>query len=94
MVAATSRAIEATAADQKAAIDISASQIPGWTESARPNAEAVLAATIDLMELTGGRFQPALDATQWQAMASFLAKTKLVSKPVTAQDAFSNDYAG
>ncbi len=94
VVAATSRAIEATAADQKAAIDIAASQIPGWTESARPNAEAVLAATIDLMKLTDGRFQPALDAAQWQAMASFLAKTKLVAKPVTAQDAFSNDYAG
>ncbi len=94
VVAATSRAIEATAADQKAAIDIAAKQIPGWTASARPNAEAVLAATVELMQLTDGRFQPQLDAAQWQAMAAFLAKKKLVSKPVAAEDAFTNEYAG
>ena len=34
--------IEATAADQPKAIDIAATQIPGWTAAARPSAEAVL----------------------------------------------------
>ena len=94
VVAATTKAIEATAADQKGAIDISATQIPGWTDAARPNAEAVLAATVDLMALRGGTFAPALDAAQWTAMASFLADSKLIGKPVAASDAFSNAYAG
>jgi putative riboflavin transport system substrate-binding protein len=93
VVAATTKAVEATAADQKAAIDIAATQIPGWTASARPNAEAVLAATVELMALTGGRFQPSLDAGQWQAMATFLEGSKLIAKPVAASDAFSNAYA-
>ena len=93
VVAATAKAIEATASDQSAAVDISAKQIPGWTASARPNAEAVLAATVELMALTGGRFQPALDADQWQAMATFLERQKLIGKPVAAADAFSNAYA-
>ena len=92
VVAATAKAIEATAADQKAAVDVSATQIPGWTASARPNAEAVLAATVELMDLADGRFQPALDADQWQAMASFLERSKLIGKPVAASDAFSNAY--
>ncbi|MFT4216347.1 MAG: ABC transporter substrate-binding protein [Micropruina sp.] len=94
VVAATAKAIEATAADQQAAIDVSATQIPGWTASARPNAEAVLAATVDLMALSDGRFQPALDAAQWDAMAAFLDRSKLISHPVAASDAFSNAYAG
>lgn len=46
------------------------------------------------MALQGGRFAPALDAAQWQAMASFLADSKLIGKPVAASDAFSNAYAG
>ncbi|MFT4295667.1 MAG: ABC transporter substrate-binding protein [Micropruina sp.] len=94
VVAATGKAIEATTADRSGAIDLAAKQIPGWTASARPNAEAVLDATIDLMGLTDGRFAPALDAAQWQAMAEFLTTSKLIAKPVAAADAFSNAYAG
>ena len=94
VVAGTTKAIEATASDQKAAIDISATQIPGWTASARSQNEAVLAATVELMALTDGRFQPALDAGQWQAMADFLDRSKLIAKPVPAADAFTNAYGG
>lgn len=94
VVAATAKAIEATAADQPAAIDISAKQIPGWSDAARPNAEAVLAATVEVMALQGGTFLPALDPAQWEAMSSFLEKSKLIEKPVPAAEAFTNDYAG
>ena len=94
VIAAVTKAIEATAADQKAAIDISAKQIPGWTEAARPNAEAVLAATVDVMALQDGKFLPALDPAQWDAMSAFLEKSKLIEKPVAAADAFTNEYSG
>ena len=93
VVAATARAIEATAADPEAAVDTAATQIPGWTEASRANATAVLAATLEVMGLFEGGFDPALDADQWAAMASFLEQHKLITKPVTAADAFSNDYA-
>lgn len=92
VVAATARAIEATAADPDTAVDAAASRIPGWTEESRPNATAVLAATLQVMALDGGRFAPALDPAQWQAMASFLEEHDLIAAPVTATDAFSNDY--
>lgn len=92
VVAATARAIEATAADPDAAVDAAASRIPGWTEESRPNATAVLAATLQVMALDGGRFAPALDPAQWRAMASFLEEHDLIAAPVTATDAFSNDY--
>ena len=86
-------AIEATAADQPKAIDIAATQIPGWTAAARPNAEAVLQASIDLMDVHDGTFGPALDATQWAQMAEFLQSGKLIKTPVTATDAFTNTFA-
>ena len=92
MVAAVAKAIEATAADQPAAIDISAKQIPGWTDAARPNAEAVLAATVEVMALQDGKFLPALDQAQWEAMSAFLEKSQLIEKPVAAADAFTNEY--
>lgn len=94
VIAATTKAIEATAADQPAAIDISAKQIPGWTEAARSNAEAVLAATVEVMALQGGKFLPALDQAQWEAMSKFLETSKLIAEPVAAADAFTNEYAG
>ena len=92
VIAAVTKAIEATAADQKAAIDISAKQIPGWTDAARPNAEAVLAATVEVMALQDGKFLPALDQAQWEAMSAFLEKSQLIEKPVAAADAFTNEY--
>ena len=94
VVAATASGINATAADQPKAIDVSAARIPGWTAAARPNAEAVLAATVDLMALSGGSFQPMLDAAQWQEMAAFLEDNDLIGAPVAAADSFTNDYAG
>ena len=94
VVAGVTKAIEATAADQSAAIDISAKQIPGWTEAARPNAEAVLAATVDVMALQNGKFLPALDPAQWEAMSKFLESSKLIAKPVAAKDAFTIEYTG
>lgn len=93
VVAATARAIEATAADPDAAVNTAATQIPGWTEASRANATAVLAATVEVMDLFEGGFDPALDADQWGSMASFLEQHKLITKPVTAADAFTNDYA-
>jgi len=94
VVSATASAIDATAADQPRAIDISATQIPGWTASARPNAEAVLAATVELMSLSGGGFEPALDPGQWRQMATFLENNDLIGAPVPAAEAYTNDYAG
>ena len=93
VIAATAKAIEATAADQAAAIDISAKQIPGWSDAARPNAEAVLAATVEVMALQDGKFLPALDPAQWDAMSAFLEKSKLIEKPVAAADAFTNEFS-
>ena len=93
VVAALARSIEKTAADESRAIDLAAAQIPGWTESGRPNAEAVLAATLQLMSLTSGRFDPSLNPDQWQAMATFLESSKLIKSPVPAAEAFSNDFA-
>lgn len=93
VVQAVASAIEATAADQPKAIDIAATQIPGWTAAARPNAEAVLQASIDLMDVHDGTFGPALDATQWAQMAEFLQSGKLIKTPVTATDAFTNTFA-
>lgn len=92
VVAATKASIEATAADQSRAIDVSAKQIPGWTESSRSNAEAVLAATVDLMALDAGGFDPTLDAAQWSAMAAFLQAGELIKSPVPPAEAFSNDF--
>ena len=94
VVAAMAGSIEATAADESRAIDLAAAQIPGWTESAHPNAEAVLAATLHLMSLTDGAFDPTLDPAQWSAMATFLESSKLIKSPVPAAEAFSNDFAG
>lgn len=94
VVASTARAIEATAADPDAAVDVSATQIPGWTEASRPNANAVLAATLEVMAVTDGRFTPALADDQWRDMATFLERHTLIAKPVSAADAFSKDYAG
>ena len=54
----------------------------------------LLAATVEVMGLFEGAFDPALDAAQWGSMASFLEQHKLVAKPVAAADAFTNDYAG
>ena len=93
LVAATKASIEATAADQSRAIDVSAKQIPGWTESSRSNAEAVLAATVALMSLDAGTFDPTLDAAQWSAMADFLQAGELIKTPVPAAAAFTNDFA-
>lgn len=93
VVAAVARGIERTAADQSRAIDLAAAQIPGWSATARPNAEAVLAATVQLMALHDGAFDPALDPAQWTAMGRFLDSAGLISASVTPTDAFSNDYA-
>lgn len=92
VVAAVKGGIEAAAADPGRAVDVSAATIPGWTEAARPNAEAVLAATLDLMALADGRFDPALDAGQWTAMAGFLDEADLIARPVSATDAFTNAF--
>ena len=92
VVAATRASIEATAADQSRAIDISATQIPGWAPASRPNAEAVLSATVDVMALTTAGFDPALDADQWKAMATFLQSHELIKSPVPAAEAFTNDF--
>lgn len=94
VVDALTQAIEKTAADESRAIDLAAAQIPGWTESSRPNAQAVLAATVQLMSLTGGVFDPKLDAAQWTAMSKFLETSKLIKAPVPAAEAFSNDFSG
>ena len=85
--------IERTAADTGRALDVSAAQIPGWTAAARPNAEAVLNATLALMSLREGVFVPALDPDQWTAMARFLDTAGLIKAQVSAADAFTNEYA-
>ena len=69
--------------------EVDVANMPSLHGQLRP----VLAATVELMALTGGRFQPSLDAGQWQAMATFLEGSKLIAKPVAASDAFSNAYA-
>ncbi len=92
VVAATKASIEATSANQGQAIDISAKQIPGWTDASRPNAESVLAATLNLMALDAGSFDPALDAAQWNAMAEFLESNALIKAPEPAADAYTNEF--
>ncbi len=93
VVAATKASIEATAADPSHAVGVSAAQIPGWTEASRPNAEAVLAATVELMALnSAGQFDPALNGDQWKAMADFLSSAALIKAPVPATEAFTNDF--
>jgi NitT/TauT family transport system substrate-binding protein len=93
VVQTVAAAIEATAADQPKAIDIAATQIPGWTAAARPSAEAVLKASIDLMDVRDGTFGPALDAAQWTQMAHFLESAQLIKAKLTATDAFTNSFA-
>ncbi|HOQ53305.1 MAG TPA: ABC transporter substrate-binding protein [Micropruina sp.] len=93
VVAAMTKGIERTAADTGRALDVSAAQIPGWTAAARPNAEAVLNATLALMSLREGVFVPALDPDQWTAMARFLDTAGLIKAQVSAADAFTNEYA-
>lgn len=92
VVAAVAQGIERTAAEQSRAVDLAAAQIPGWNATARPNAEAVLAATVQLMAPNGGTFTPALDPAQWTSMAQFLDSAGLISTSVPAADAFTNDY--
>ncbi|MBP8920334.1 MAG: ABC transporter substrate-binding protein [Micropruina sp.] len=93
VVAATAKAIEATAADPGRAVDESAKVIPGWTAASRPNAEQVLAATVELMGVTGGRFDPGLDEAQWGEMGQFLQRADLLPASVSAAEAFTNTYS-
>lgn len=92
VVAAVTSSIETTAADPAKAVTVAATQIPGWTEANRANAEVVLVASVGLMGVNQGVFDPALDAPQWQSMADFLGSNELISKPVAASDAYTNAY--
>ncbi|MDR3070043.1 MAG: ABC transporter substrate-binding protein, partial [Propionibacteriaceae bacterium] len=75
---AMAKGIDATAADQSAAVETAAKYIPDMTEQAKKAAKATLGATLKIM-LKDGKASKSLDPAQWQAMAVFLADAKVLS---------------
>lgn len=73
-------------------IELSAQQIPTLTSTSETTAaRATLEATIPLWSANGGA-NGRLDENQFEAMASFMEKTSMVSKPVSASESFTNQY--
>lgn len=91
LVAATLKGVQYTIANPQDAVNLSKSFVPGLNDPQKAaDALAVLQATIPLMRGSGraGYNDPA----NWTLMDDFMQAQGQLSKPVTASQAFSNDY--
>lgn len=75
------------------AMEVSAAFIPDLNSQAvKASSQATLAATKALWTDSRGGVDAALDPAQWQAMADFMAKTKLTATRQDPATAMTNDY--
>lgn len=90
LVAATLRGQRYMTAHPDEAITLSEKYVPGLADTgARAQAAAVLAATIPLLRSARAGYH---SPEAWSAMATFMRSAGLLTKPVTATDAYSNAY--
>ena len=92
IVAATLRGYAYTIAHPQQAVDMSKKYVPGLEDPTKAaDAMAVLQATIPMWQESG--VQPGFhDAPTWQAMATFMRASKLMTGTRAATAAYSNDY--
>lgn len=92
-VAATLRGVQYTIDHPDEAVSISKSYIPGMSgQKQQDSALAVLKATLPLMKPAATGKAGLNDPATWNKMAVFMKEQGLIKKPVTAADAFSNNY--
>lgn len=92
-VAATLRGVQYTLQHPDEAVKISKTYIPGMNDQKQQDsALAVLKATTPLMKPPASGKPGHNDPATWARMASFMKEQGLLGKPVTATDAFSNNY--
>ncbi|MGA5821559.1 ABC transporter substrate-binding protein [Kitasatospora sp. NPDC094028] len=92
-IAATLRGVQYTIDHPDEAVTISKTFIPGMNDQKQQDsALAVLKATVPLLTPPPTGKPGQNDAATWEKMAAFMKDQGLIDKPVTAADAFSNDY--
>jgi NitT/TauT family transport system substrate-binding protein len=94
LVSATLRGMDYARAHPQQAVDISKKYVPGLEDPANAAAALdVLQATIPLWTGGAGSGRPGYhDPTTWRDMAAFMRSHALLSQPLDATAAYSNDY--
>ncbi|WP_369185756.1 ABC transporter substrate-binding protein [Streptomyces sp. Y1] len=92
-LAATLRGVQYTVDHPEEAVAISKTFVPGMNDHKQQEAAlAVLKATVPMLKAPASGKPGLNDPATWEKMAAFMKEQGLIDKPVTATDAFTNDY--
>jgi NitT/TauT family transport system substrate-binding protein len=94
VITAVGRAVADIAADPQVAVDAAAEEVPGTVTAEQ---EAITLATAqETIPLYGDLEGPwgTQDDTTWAQMVEFMTQTALITEPVSASEAYTNDLIG
>ncbi|MCJ1676070.1 ABC transporter substrate-binding protein [Streptomyces sp. APSN-46.1] len=92
-IAATLKGLQYTIDHPKEAVELSKKTVPGLEDPKKQaDALAVLNASLPLMKTEGAAKPGQNDAAQWKQMEEFMRSHKLLTNPVSVDEAFDNSF--